>query len=156
MNIPMRYGKSYNCSRRIPKKWLLVLRDYNKDRTYFPNTVYFMSRWGCLAYVMKNWEPFVLGPLFAIETTPLTLCWMKDRRIITLLMCASNFETYTKLILTFRCSLNSSSNLRPHILVPPLPEPEQVIKTKHKEPIYFLIKKYLSKKMLSALTVPYL
>lgn len=104
---------------------LLFLFFYNKDRTYFPNTVYFMSRWGCLAYVMKNWEPLVLGPLFAIETTPLTLCWVNRWRIITLLMWATNFETSTKLMLTFRCSLNSSSNLRPHILVPPLPEPEQ-------------------------------
>lgn len=46
---------------------------------YFPNTVYFMSRWGCLAYVRKNWEPFVLGPLFAIETTPRTLCLNKKK-----------------------------------------------------------------------------
>lgn len=154
----MIYRKFYNCSCRIPKKCFGILQlqlFYTKDRTYFPNTVYFMSRWGCLAYVMKNWEPFVLGPLFAIETTPLTLCWMKDQRIITLLMCTSNFETYTKLMLTFRCSLNSSSNLRPHILVPPLPEPEQVIKTKHNKSIYFLIN-ILFQKMLSALTVSYL
>ena len=28
----------------------------------------------CLAYVMKNWLPFVLGPLFAIDTTPRAEC----------------------------------------------------------------------------------
>ena len=45
--------------------------------THLPNIVYFMSRCGCLEYVMKNWEPFVSGPWFAIETTPLLLCYMK-------------------------------------------------------------------------------
>lgn len=45
------------------------------SRSYLPNTVYFMSKWGCLAYVIKNWEPLVFGPLFAIDNTPRTLCW---------------------------------------------------------------------------------
>lgn len=57
----------------------IILTKHLKKVAYFPNTVYFMSRWGCLAYVKKNWEPFVLGPLLAIETTPLTLCWNKKR-----------------------------------------------------------------------------
>lgn len=28
------------------------------------------SRWGVLLNIMKNWDPFVLGPLFAIERRP--------------------------------------------------------------------------------------
>lgn len=38
----------------------------------------------------------------------------------------------TNLMLTFKCSLNSSSNLRPHILVPPFPEPEQAIRAQQR------------------------
>lgn len=117
---------NFSCS-PLPPNQLLT----NKDTTYFPNTVYFMSRWGCLAYVMKNWEPFVLGPLFAIDTTPLTLCWTNERMDLWR-SCDYSFETYTKLMPTFKCSLNSSSNLRPHILVPPFPEPEQAIKAQQK------------------------
>lgn len=44
-------------------------------RTYLPNTVYFLLRCAALLYAMKNWLPFVLGPLFAIETTPRVSCW---------------------------------------------------------------------------------
>ncbi len=48
---------------------------YASCKTYFANIVYFMSRCGCLSYVIKNWEPLLLDPLFAMETTPRTLCW---------------------------------------------------------------------------------
>lgn len=73
--------------------------------------------------------------------------------MITVLMWATNFETQTKLMLTFRCSLNSSSNLRPHILVPPLPEPEQDLFKAQQNNI--IVVNILFCKMLSALTVPY-
>lgn len=35
-----------------------------------PNTTCLPSRWGVGAVVIKNYEPFVLGPEFAIESTP--------------------------------------------------------------------------------------
>lgn len=42
-------------------------------RTYdftFPKMVYFPSRWGCLAYVTKNWDLLESGPALAIATIP--------------------------------------------------------------------------------------
>ena len=42
--------------------------------TDLPMTVYFMSRWGCLEYVMKNWDPLLSGPWLASDTVPLLLC----------------------------------------------------------------------------------
>ena len=42
--------------------------------TYFPKTVYFVSRCGCFAYVIKNCDPLVLGPELAIDTIPRALC----------------------------------------------------------------------------------
>ena len=44
-----------------------------------PNTVFFPSRCGAGAYSMKNWLPFVPGPLFAIETIPRALCRKEGR-----------------------------------------------------------------------------
>lgn len=35
-----------------------------------PKMVYLPSRWGCLAYVMKNWDLFVSGPEFAMARIP--------------------------------------------------------------------------------------
>ena len=43
-------------------------------RTYVPNTGYTLFKCVALAYVMKNCEPLVLGPLLAIDTTPRWLC----------------------------------------------------------------------------------
>ena len=40
-----------------------------------PKMVYFPSKWGCLAYVMKNWDLFVSGPEFAMATMPRALNW---------------------------------------------------------------------------------
>ena len=60
----------------------IVFTDWGlTDCTYFPNIVYLRSRWGCLAYVMKNCDPLESGPLFAMETTPLTLCWNKNTHL---------------------------------------------------------------------------
>ena len=56
------------------RSWFNTRRCEGLGSTYFPNTVYFMSRCGCLAYVMKNWEPLVSGPLLAIDTVPRALC----------------------------------------------------------------------------------
>lgn len=41
----------------------------------FPKIVYFPSRCGCLAYVMKNWDLLLSGPVLAIATTPRALNW---------------------------------------------------------------------------------
>lgn len=62
-----------------------------------PKRVYFRSSCGWAAYVKKNWLEFVFGPLLAIATIPRSVC--------------------------LRLSLNSSSNLRPQIELPPLPLP---------------------------------
>lgn len=39
-----------------------------------PKIVYLLFRWGCVEYEIKNWEPFVSGPLFAMDTTPRRSC----------------------------------------------------------------------------------
>lgn len=72
---------------------------HKKCRLYdsLPNRVYFKSRCGCAAYVKKNWHWFVFGPELAIETIPRSVC--------------------------LRFSLNSSSNFRSQIELPPLPVP---------------------------------
>lgn len=77
--------ESKNCIANLTYNCISLLHDHTPILwfTYFPNTVYFMSRWGCLAYVKKNWEPFMLGPLFAIETTPLTLCWNRRKQTVS-------------------------------------------------------------------------
>jgi hypothetical protein len=36
--------------------------------------VKYPSRWTCGLKIMKNWEPFVSGPLFAIERRPAPSC----------------------------------------------------------------------------------
>jgi len=48
--------------------------------TYLPNIVYLPSRWPCFAYVMKNCDPFVLGPEFAIDTYH-TIKKIHDKRV---------------------------------------------------------------------------
>jgi len=121
--------------------YILVLDPWPMEVVpYFPNTVYFMSRWGCLAYVRKNWEPLVSGPLLAMDTTPRTLCCRGDKdthqyniHVTWSNACISTSwlasvksmfkHTHSRDILTFKCSLNSSSNFRPQILVPPFPVP---------------------------------
>lgn len=60
-----------------------------------PKTVFLPSRWGASLNVMKNWLPFVCGPLFAIDTIPRPLCLSAGILI-------------------------SSSKYSPHIDVPPL------------------------------------
>ena len=40
--------------------------------TTLPNTVCLPSRWGWGEWVMKNWLPFVFGPAFAMEMTPVS------------------------------------------------------------------------------------
>ena len=40
----------------------------------FPKTVWRPSRWGVATWVMKNWEPLVPGPAFAMESTPGPSC----------------------------------------------------------------------------------
>ena len=43
-----------------------------------PKTVCFPSRWGAAAHVIKNWQPFVFGPLLAMDKSPGPLClWIK-------------------------------------------------------------------------------
>ena len=42
----------------------------SRPSTTFPNTVCFPFNQGQGTKVMKNWEPFVLGPAFAIERRP--------------------------------------------------------------------------------------
>ena len=40
-----------------------------------PKMVYLPSKWGCLPYVIKNWDLFVSGPELAIATIPRALNW---------------------------------------------------------------------------------
>lgn len=40
----------------------------------FPNTTCFPSSQSHLEHVIKNWQPFVLGPLFAMESRPGAEC----------------------------------------------------------------------------------
>jgi hypothetical protein len=40
-----------------------------------PNTTCLPSRCGVSAVVMKNCEPFVFGPAFAIDSSPFSLCF---------------------------------------------------------------------------------
>ena len=47
--------------------------DVRQQKVTLPNIVYFPSRWGCLAKVMKNWDLLVFSPELAIATTPLLL-----------------------------------------------------------------------------------
>lgn len=44
-----------------------------------PNTVFFPSRCGAFSKQMKNWLPFVAGPLLAILTIPRALCRSEGR-----------------------------------------------------------------------------
>lgn len=62
----------------------------------FPNTTCFPSRKSHLAQVMKNWQPFVLGPLLAMERSPGPSC--------------------------FRLKF-SSANVGPQMLIVPVPSP---------------------------------
>lgn len=41
-----------------------------------PNTTCLLSSHSVLLQVMKNWHPFVLGPLFAIDRIPGPVCLM--------------------------------------------------------------------------------
>ena len=38
--------------------------------TTLPNTTCFPSKWAVFAVQMKNWDPFVFGPAFAIDRIP--------------------------------------------------------------------------------------
>ena len=51
----------------------IVSRAESTPSITFPNIVYLVSRCGCLEYVMKNWDLFVLGPELAMATTPRAL-----------------------------------------------------------------------------------
>ena len=42
--------------------------------TSFPNTVCLPSNQGVLTVVMKNYDPFVLGPAFAMDNSPADVC----------------------------------------------------------------------------------
>ena len=73
-----------------------------------PNTVCLLSSQGVGTVVMKNWLPFVLGPLLAMETMPRLLC--------------------------FKLSIISSSNLPfavGKMLLPPRPVPAQALQNHH-------------------------
>lgn len=49
----------------------------------FPKIVYFPSRCGCFAYVMKNWDLLVSWPEFAIATMPRLLnCRASDVNVV--------------------------------------------------------------------------
>ena len=47
----------------------------HKRSSTLPNTVYCLFSFDSLLYVMKNWLPFVFGPLLAIDTIPLLSCF---------------------------------------------------------------------------------
>jgi hypothetical protein len=68
-----------------------------RQRTYFPNIVYLRSKWGWGAYVMKNWLALVFGPLFAIDTTPRTLCCKREILVssVTVLTMLHNILDYS-------------------------------------------------------------
>lgn len=71
-----------------------------RRRLTLPNTVCLPSSQGVGTVEMKNWEPFVLGPELAIDSVK-GLSWRRE-------------------------GLNSSSNSRPHILLPPVPSPASI------------------------------
>ena len=47
----------------------------NKPSMTFPNTTCFPSRKSHFAHVIKNWQPLVFCPLFAIESNPGESCF---------------------------------------------------------------------------------
>lgn len=56
-----------------------------------PKSVYFRSKCGCAAYVIKNWLELVLGPLLAIETIPRSVCWIwREKYVISTNYCLTN------------------------------------------------------------------
>ena len=74
-----------------------------------PKMVCLLSKCGAGARVTKNWLPFELGPLFAMESTPAPVC--------------------------FRLEVISSENFPPYMESPPLPlpvgSPPWIIKSKY-------------------------
>ena len=105
-------------------------------------TVYFISRWDCFEYVIKNCDPFVSGPWLAMETTPLTLCcgvYRENREItswnyLRSVLCSTFNPSggkipprvdsgYRAKQETFSVSWNSSANFPPQMLLPPFPVP---------------------------------
>jgi len=53
---------------------LSIVRTTSAPSTTSPNTVCFPFRWSCLLQVMKNCDPFVLGPALAIDNNIARLC----------------------------------------------------------------------------------
>lgn len=53
---------------------LKTVYDLTHQKCTFPNAVYCLLSLDMRLYVMKNWLPLELGPLFAIEMTPLRSC----------------------------------------------------------------------------------
>lgn len=51
-----------------------IFRITRSPSMIFPNTTCFPSSQSHLEQVMKNWQPFVLGPLFAMESRPGAEC----------------------------------------------------------------------------------
>lgn len=78
------------------------------------------SRWGVLLNIMKNWDPFVLGPLFAIERRPAsvwaTLKFSSNGNKMTISI--NHNKTYPTLKTYI---LNLPGNFPPYILSPPVP-----------------------------------
>mmetsp|Transcript_24043 Transcript_24043/g.74131 ORF Transcript_24043/g.74131 Transcript_24043/m.74131 type:complete len:221 (+) Transcript_24043:55-717(+) len=69
----------------------------SRPSTRCPKTEYLSLRCGCASNVRKNWDRFVSGPLFAMDTTPRRSCALSG--------------------------WNSSGNMPPQIDAPPLPVP---------------------------------
>ena len=85
-------GLSWGVVGVLPMRWTIFIPLWT-----LPNIVCFPSNQGVGANVMKNCEPFELGPELAIHNTPAPVC--------------------------FKSLVSSSSNLPPNILSPPLPVP---------------------------------
>lgn len=83
---------------KVFAEWFWITWLLSKNRRQFtcttsipfatlPNTVCLLSNHGVATVVIKNWEPFVLGPAFAIETVNGLSClklYERKQKIITL------------------------------------------------------------------------